>query len=173
MYSRHEEYSGLLNTSLEAAFDHLDDQRRLSAHMSRRSWKMGWGRMDVTMDRRSGREVGSHIVVDGRVFGMRLHLDEVVTERVRPALKRWETVGEPRLLVIGAYRMGFDLKRRDAMTSLKVGIDYELPRRGLSRVLGRLFGRSYATWCTRRMVLDAQATFPNDSGARTGLHPWP
>jgi hypothetical protein len=52
--------------------------------------------------------------------------------------------------------MGFDLTPNGSKTQLRVGIDYELPARGFSRLLGRLFSRWYAQWCTRQMVLDAQ-----------------
>ena len=112
-YPRHEEYSARIAASAERVFDRLDDQTRLSKHMSKRSWQMGWGRMETVLDAQHGRSVGAHIVVRGRVFGIRLYLDEVVTMRDAPLRKTWETVGEPRLLVIGRYRMGFDVLKTE------------------------------------------------------------
>jgi hypothetical protein len=159
MYSRHEEHSAPIEASAERVFDLLDDQTRLTEHMSKRSWKLGWGKMDTVLDAQQGRSVGSHIVLRGRVFGIRLYLDEVVTRRDPPVTKTWETVGEPRLLVIGPYRMGFDLTPNGMHSSLRVAIDYELPTQGISWILGRLFGPAYAKWCTRRMVRDAQHSF--------------
>ena len=159
MYSRHEEHSAIINASAERVFDRLDDQTRLSEHMSKRSWQMGWGRMETVLDPQHGRSVGSHIVLRGRVFGIRLYLDEVVTMREPPLKKTWETAGEPRLLVIGPYRMGFDLMPDGTTVQLRVAIDYDLPAKGISRLLGRLFGRSYAKWCTRQMVRDTQHSF--------------
>ena len=159
MYSRHEEHSASINASAERVFEQLDDQTRLTEHMGKRSWKMGWGRMETVVDAQQGRSVGSHIVLRGRVFGLRLYLDEVVTRREPPLTKTRETVGEPRLLVIGPYRMGFDLMPNGTTAQLRVAIDYELPTKGITRVLGRLFGRSYANWCTRQMVRDAQNIF--------------
>jgi len=38
-----------------------------------------------------------------------------------------------------------------------VFIDYQLPPRGFAHGLGRLFGQSYAAWCTKRMTTDAVA----------------
>ena len=156
MYSQHEEHSEPINASAERVFDHLDDQTRLAAHMSKRSWKLGWGKMETVLDAENGRSVGSHIVLRGRVFGIRLYLDEVVIVRERPLKKTWETVAEPRLLVIGPYRMGFDLTPDGTKAQLSVAIDYDLPTRGGPWLLGRLFGRTYAKWCTRQMVQDAQ-----------------
>lgn len=143
-----------------AVFARLDDHARLSAHMSQRSWKMGWGRMETVLDDQRGQAVGSHIVLRGRVFGIRLYLDEVVTARDPPLGKAWETVGQPRLIVIGRYRMGFELRAANGRAShLRVQIHYDIPERGAARISGRLFGRSYARWCVRQMVRDTQQAF--------------
>ena len=156
MRPQHEEFTGRVAATANEVFAHLDDQTRLSAHMTKRSWKMGWGKMDVILDQQGGRAAGSHIVLRGRVFGVRLYLDEVVIERDPPVRKTWETVGEPHLLVIGAYRMGFEITPMASDVNLRVAIDYQLPTHGIAKLLGRVFGRAYAKWCTRQMVHDAQ-----------------
>lgn len=172
-YARHEEYGARIAASAERVFDRLDDQTRLSKHMSKRSWQMGWSKMETVLDAGLGRSVGSHIIVQGRVFGVRLSLDEVVTVREPPLRKTWETVGEPRLLVIGRYRMGFALRPDGATAELRVAIDYSLPVEGISRLLGELFGRSYAKWCTRQMVRDAQSAFDVASPGAAAYAPLP
>ena len=159
VYSEHAEYTAIVQAPVERVFDWLDDQTRLAQHMSKRSWKMGWGKMEVALDAGRGRAVGSHIVLRGRILGIRLYLDEVVVQRKPPVKKNWETVGEPRLLVIGSYRMGFDLVSVGGATKLRVAISYQLPTEGVSRLLGQLFGRSYARWCVRQMAEDAQHSF--------------
>jgi hypothetical protein len=167
IFPHHAESHGRLQAPTERVFAHLDDHTRLSAHMSRRSWRMGWGRLHLHLDERAGRAVGSRIRLEGRVFGVRLSLEEVVTEHAPPTRKVWVTVGPPRLLVIDRYRMGFALVPAGAGASgdgsnevtLTVFIDYTLPGRGLSRLLGRLFGHWYARWCTQRMLADAEAAF--------------
>lgn len=158
-YGGQAEFTAVVQAPVERVFSWLDDQARLAQHMSKRSWKMGWGRMVVELDDERGRAVGSHIVLRGRVFGIRLYLDEIVVEREPPRSKAWETVGEPRLLVIGSYRMGFDLAAMDGVTKLRVAISYQLPKRGVSRLLGQLFGQSYARWCVRQMAEEAQRRF--------------
>jgi hypothetical protein len=158
MFSRHEEFAGVVQSTANEAFALLDDQTRLSKHMSKRSWTMGWGKMNIIVDERRGMAVGSHIVLRGRVFGIPLFLNEVVVARDVSRRKVWETVGEPRLLVIGRYQMGFEIAPSDAGAHLRVSIDYELPSGGMSRLFGHAFGRTYARWCTRQMVLDAQSS---------------
>lgn len=115
--------------------------------------------MKTFLDERRGQRVGSHIRVSGRILGLELSLDEVVTEREPPTRKIWETVGSPRLLVIGPYRMGFEVTPRGSCSLLRVFIDYGLPARWPERLLGRAFGGTYAHWCTQSMVNDAVGHF--------------
>ena len=155
MFTRHNESTALVRASPEELFQRLDDHTQLSGHMSKSSWMMGGGSMTTETDEAGGRSVGSHIRLSGRILGMQLYVDEVVTQRNPPFEKTWETVAEPRLLVIGAYRMGFTVADDGSDSRLRVFIDYALPSRGVAHWLGRLLGGSYARWCTRRMVADA------------------
>src|SRR5450755_354485 len=138
-------------------FAHLDDHRRLAGHMEKPSLMMAGATMQVDTDALRGQTVGSIIRVTGRVLGVDLVVEEVVTERVPPLRKTWETRGEPRLLVIGSYRMGFTISPEGDRSRLVVFIDYQLPPRGFARWFARVFGRTYAVWCTRRMAADAVA----------------
>jgi hypothetical protein len=155
----HAETRVWLRAPAQIVFDHLDDHRRLSAHMTRRTWMTMGSRMSIDLDAAEGRAVGSRIRLHGRVLGIRLELEEVVTERAPPRRKVWETTREPRLLVIGHYRMGFEITPARTGTELKVFIDYARPTAGLARALGLLLGRRYAHWCTRRMAKDAAVRF--------------
>lgn len=97
--------------------------------------------------------------LSGRVFGVELSVEETVTERTPPRRKVWESTGAPKLLVIGHYRMGFELSPHGNGSMLRVFIEYELPESGLGLWLGRLFGQRYARWCTRQMVDDTVKSF--------------
>jgi len=155
----HFECSVRVNAPAEAVFSRLDDPRLLSAHMSRSSWMMAGSQMAIELDASGGRAVGATIRLSGRVLGVRLSLEEVVTERKPPLLKAWETTGAPRLLVIGRYRMGYEITSQGDASLLRVFIDYALPEAGPSRWLGRMFGGYYARWCTQRMAGDAEEYF--------------
>jgi hypothetical protein len=142
-----------------ALFAHLDDQANLGAHMEKPSMMMLGGRMSYELDAAKGQAVGSVIKMHGRVLGIGLELEEVVIERTPPARKLWETRGRLRLLVIGPYRMGFDVEAAGTGAQVHVFIDYTLPQTGISRLLGALLGHWYANWCVRRMAGDATRRF--------------
>ncbi len=113
---------------------------------------MMWGeKMETQVDEGKGQKVGSHIRMEGKVFGINLFLDEVVTEHTPPSRKVWKTVGNPKLLVIGNYQMEISLIPENGKTKLKVFIDYDSPKGG-SRLLGYLFGGMYARWCVKQML---------------------
>ena len=137
----------------------LDDHRRMAAHMTEPSWRMAGSHMTIEMDEQQGRAVGSKITLSGKVLGLSLKVEEIVTQYDVPRAKAWKTVGSPRLLVIGHYSMGFSLVPRQGGSVLRVFIDYSPPDKGVSRLLGRVFGKAYARWCTNRMARDATMHF--------------
>ena len=122
--------------------------------------------METQIDAGRGQKVGSRIRLSGRVFGVELSVEEIVVERDPPRRKVWETTGAPKLLVIGLYRMGFELSAQGNGSMLRVFIEYALPERAPARWLGRLFGRYYARWCTRQMVDDTVHHFEARSGTQ-------
>jgi hypothetical protein len=113
--------------------------------------------MALEVDAGRGQRVGSRIRVTGRILGMELAVEEMVAERTPPYRKVWETTGSPKLLVMGQYRMGFEVTPEGQASRLRVFIDYALPERALARWLGRLLGRYDARWCLRQMVDDTVA----------------
>ena len=156
----HYESTALLNAPAEVAFVFLDDFRKLSAHMEKPSAMMMGSRMTISSDAQAGRAVGSKVRMDGELMGLKLSLEEVVTERRPPLRKAWQTI-DAKLLVIGQYRLGFDISPNGNRSALRVFIDYGLPRSWPARWLGRLFGKRYARWCTERMANDASRHFAN------------
>jgi hypothetical protein len=158
MMPRHAEARAALAATPQLVFDRLDDPTLLGAHMSGSSLMMGGGRMTYQFDAGGGRAVGSHIHMGGRAFGLELSLDEVIAERDPPRRKLWRTVGEPRLLVIGAYEMGFEITPADGGAMLRVWIDFEPPARGIGRLVPAL-AAAYARWCVEQMVGDAAQYF--------------
>lgn len=165
-YSLHHRSEVDIGTDAHSLFALLDDHRRLAGHMEKPSLMMAGATMRVETDALKGQAVGSVIRVTGRVLGVNLAVEEVVTDRVPPLRKTWETRGEPRLLVIGSYRMGFTISPEGDRSRLVVFIDYKLPPRGFAYGLGLIFGRAYAAWCTRRMASDAGAI----SGSANAVH---
>ena len=99
------------------------------------------------------------ITLSGKVLGCSLKVEEIVTHYDVSHAKAWKTVGSPRLLVIGPYGMGLSLVTRQGGSVLRVFIDYAPPDAGVSRLLGRVFGKAYANWCTSRMASDAVTCF--------------
>lgn len=158
-YARAAQAVVYVGTSAEMLFDYLDDQASLESHMQKPSMMMLGGRMSYGFDDARGRAVGSVIRMQGKILGLVLSVEEVVTERQPPRRKAWETRGHPNLLVIGAYRMGFEINPSGQASRLRVYIDYDYPGTFASKLLGPLFGPIYAHWCVDRMARDAARRF--------------
>src|SRR5512139_1979519 len=98
MQMQHYETKAFVPFMVNQVFDHINDHTHLSSHMSKSSWMMGGGQMQVELDEAQGKSVGSRIRLTGRVFGIHLFVEEVVTEYSPPTRKVWETTGPPKLL---------------------------------------------------------------------------
>ena len=159
MHPYHFETTVEVSATADAVFSHLDDHSRLSAHMSRPSLLMVGSRMAIELDASEGRAVGAIIRLRGRVLGIPLSVEEIITGRNPPLRKIWETTGTPNLLVIGQYRMGYEITPKGKASLLRVFIDYALLDGPFSGLLGGLFGNFYARWCARRMADDAAKHF--------------
>lgn len=155
MSVHHHEASAIVAATAQQLFAYMDDPYSLAAHMQQSSWRMGGGHMELETDTGRGQAVGSRIRLTGRVLGVPLWLEERVTRREAPLRKQWQTTAPPRLLVIGRYRIGFEIAPAQDGSLLRVFIDYELP----DTLIASWFGRYYARWCIRRMVNDAARHF--------------
>lgn len=156
---RHYEENVLISTLPEKVFAYADDHRNFSSHMNKSSWMMGGGKMETKVDEGKGQKVGSHIRMTGKVFGINLFLNEVITEHDVPNRKVWETIGKINLVVIDQYKLGFNIKPENNNSRLKVFIDYELPKSLRTYWLGVLFGDIYAKWCVKQMINGVQKHF--------------
>ena len=159
LFPFHAESIALVGAPADRVFDYLDDPKALAAHMGRPSTMMMGSRMSMDVDADGGRVIGSKIRMIGRMLGMSLSLEEVITERRVPFRKAWQTIGVPKLLVIAHYRMGFELTRHGDGSRVRVFIDYRLPSEAPGSWLGRLLGGVYARWCTKQMADDASRHF--------------
>jgi Polyketide cyclase / dehydrase and lipid transport len=161
-YTYHDETSAMVRAPMDRVFAHVDDHTRLTSHMSESSWMMGGGSMQVELDAARGQKIGSWIRLSGKILGVTLAVEEIVTERTPPRRKVWETTGMPRLLVIGRYRMGFEIVPLEAGSHVTVFIDYALPEQAVTGWLGYFLGGYYARWCTQQMVADAVRHFTSN-----------
>ena len=155
----HEASSALAHGSAHQVFAYLDDPKALAAHMGESSMMMLGSRMSINVDADGGRAVGSKISMHGRMMGIPLSLEEVITERQVPGRKVWETIGTPKLLIMAHYRMGFELTPSGDASMVRVFIGYSLPITAPGSWLGRLLGGVYARWCTKQMADDAARHF--------------
>ena len=115
--------------------------------------------MTYEFDAASGRAVGSVIKMGGSILGFKLFVEEVVTEHQPPTRKVWETRGQPRILIMGAYRMGFEITPSGERSNLRVYIRYDRPLSLTGRLLSPILAPIYARWCVTRMATDAARHF--------------
>ena len=139
----------------ETVFAHVDDFQNVGWHMTERSVAMMGSRLRLDRLSESTTGVGARYRWHGRIAGLAVDVTEAVTEWVPNRRKVWETVGQPRLIIMSGYRMSFTVAPTSVGTVLTITIEYELPGFLVGRVLGWLLGDMYSRWCLRWMCRDA------------------
>lgn len=156
IYAHRDEVVTDLPASPEQVFARLDDQERFGEHMEKPSMMMMGGTMSYELDAAKGRAIDSVIKMRGRMLGLQLVVEEVVTERSPPLHKAWETRGVPELIVMGDYRMGFDITPQASGSRLRVFIEHNDAPGWFGRLASAMLGPMYAKWCLRRIADDAR-----------------
>lgn len=156
---RHFEESISISATPEAIFSFADNHANFSAHMNQSSMMMAGSKMETHIDEGEGKTVGSHIIMNGKMLGINLYLDEVITIHDPPNQKEWKTVGNVNLVVIDQYTLGFKIRPEPEGSQFAVYIDYELPKSWKTRALGMVLGGMYAKWCVRQMINGTRSHF--------------
>ena len=138
----------------ERVFAYVDDIRNLARHMSEgRSMPMMGSKLKLEIMTPEPTGVGAVYPI--------LRPDDGVDDRffrdghqyVAGREKVWRTIGEPQLLIIAGYEMRVLVEPVSPTSSrLTIGIDYELPRASIGRLLGWALAASYSRWCLTNMI---------------------
>ncbi len=118
-------------------------------------------KMYISTDNKLGKEVGSHILMEGTILGIPLFIDEEVTEHKKPSVKSWKTLKIRNLLVIGDYGMKIEIFPQAKNSLFRVSIDYDMPEK--NRWLGLLLSDWYAHWCVQQMLDGAKKYFSKNN----------
>ena len=129
--------------------------------MSGRSMMMMGGKMEI--ERLPGPEkgVGSTYRWKGGVLGLPLDFTETVTLWKENEKKVWETTGEPKLIILGWYRMRLVTEPREGGTLASLEIEYTHHEGFFYKILSAALAGWYADWCLTRMLGDAKKSLEN------------
>lgn len=92
----------------------------------------------------------------GKMLGMTMDFNEIVTKWQPPSLKEWETVGEAKIIIMSWYRMRFDITPSEKGAIAILSISYLPPKEWYYKVLSFLFANWYCNWCLKNMLNDSK-----------------
>ena len=143
-----------IEASAERVFAYVDDIRNLARHMSESSsMPMMGSKLKLEFMTPETTDVGAVYRYSGRMMGLTIDFSETVTRYVAGREKVWHTIGEPQLLIIAGYEMRVIVEPESPRSSrLTIGIDYDLPRAGVMRLLGLALAGAYSRWCLTSMI---------------------
>lgn len=150
-----------IRAPVEKVFAFLDDLSKTGMHMSERSMMMMGSKLEL--ERLPGPEKGEGATFrwSGKVLGLPVNFTETVTRWKKNEEKVWETVGEPRMIILGWYRMRLTTEPKKSGTSVLLEIQYEPPKGFFYKLLSAFLARQYAGWCLNQMLGDTKKGLEN------------
>lgn len=147
-----------INKKVAQVFAYIDDIHNTGWHMEKSSMPMMGSKMTVETISEQKSGLGATYRWTGKVMGLRIDFTETITRWVKNKERVWQTIGDPQIIIMGNYVMGFFLKPILESTQLTFEIDYELPKPLFWSLVGRLLSPWYSRWCLSNMCNDAKAT---------------
>lgn len=134
----------------------MDDLAKTGMHMTKRSMMMMGSKLTLEDLSKEGTGVGSTFRWNGKMMGMKMDFTETITEWIADKSKKWETIGDAKLIIFCWYQMGFDLQSKGNNTEATLWIKYKMPNEWYYKILSFLFAKWYCRWCLENMLNDTK-----------------
>ncbi len=151
--------SVVIGAPAHQVFAFMDDVKNVGFHMSgRSSMPMMGSRLEIAILSPQSTGVGATYRMWGRMMGLTIDFSETVTKYIAGREKVWETIGEPKLLIMSSYVMRVAVNPLSLSSCrLTISLTYAPPRSIFWRFVSALVGDWYARWCLKSMCQDAKA----------------
>jgi hypothetical protein len=137
-------------------FKHVDNINNTGTHMSKSNMPMMGGSLKTEILSKNEIGPGATYRMYGKVMGMDIDFTETVTKWIENQERVWETIGDPKLLIMGGYAMNFNVRPSNWGTRLTFGIKYSYPKSAFWKFIAFLLGDWYAKWCLKNMAKDVK-----------------
>ena len=139
----------------------MDDFSKTGIHMSERSMMMMGSKLKLKQLSTNAAGAGANYRWYGKMIGMAIDFNQIVTKWHPPKLKEWETIGEAKIIIMSWYRMWFEITPANNGTNTKISISYLPPKELFYKILSFFFANWYCNWCLNNMLNDTKKNLEN------------
>ena len=137
----------------------MDDLSKTGMHMSQSSMMMMGSKLTLEQLEGPSKGVGATFHWTGKVMGMPIDITETVTKWIENKEKVWETIGSPKIIILGWYRMSLKTEPAKEGTLASLQIEYTQPNGWFYKILSFFFAGWYSRWCLNNMLNDTKKEF--------------
>jgi hypothetical protein len=153
----------IIYTSPQKVFSHMDDLSKTGMHMKENSMMMMGSKLSFERLEGPLQGIGTTYRWHGKIMGLPVDITETVTKWTENQEKVWETTGDPKIILLGWYRMILKLMPVKEGTLVSLQIDYTQPNGVFYNFLYFFLSRWYCHWCLNNMLNDSKKTIENFS----------
>lgn len=152
-----------VRASPEKVFTFMDDLSKTGIHMSQSSMMMMGSKLTLEQLEGPSKGVGATFHWSGKVMGMPIDITETVTKWIENKEKVWETIGSPKIIILGWYRMSLKTENVGESTLASLQIEYTKPNGWFYKILSFFFAGWYSRWCLNNMLTDTRMQLEKSS----------
>ena len=149
----------LINSTPPKVFALMDDFSKTGMHMSESSMMMMGSKLNLEQLSTNATGIGATYRWYGKMMGMTIDFKETVSKWEFPIAKKWETIGDAKIIIISWYKMWFNIEGNDGSSIVTLHISYLPPKQWYFRILSFLFANWYCNWCLKNMLESIKQKF--------------
>src|SRR5689334_281254 len=141
--------SVLIHSAPEKVFIYMDNLGNTGMHMMESSAMMMGSKLQLEQLSKNRTGLDSKFRWYGKMMGLKMDFTVVVTKWIKSREKVWETVGKPKMIILGWYQMHLLLSSLGGGTLAELSISYTYPQHVFGKILAFFFSRWYGNWCLK------------------------
>lgn len=140
----------------EKAFAYMDNIGNTGMHMTKSSMPMMGSKLELKQLSENATGLNSKFRWFGKMMGFTMDFTVVVTKWIKDKEKVWETIGEPKMIILGWYKMHLVLSPEGKNTKAELSLAYTKPTGLFFKFIAFFLAPFYANWCLNNMLQDSK-----------------
>ena len=154
--------STIIHSDPEKVFAYMDNIGNTGMHMTKSSIPMMGSKLKLLQLSENATGLDSRYRWFGKMFGLTMDFTIAVTKWIKNKEKIWGTIGKPKMIILGWYKMRLVVSPEEYNTKATLSISYTKPKNIFFRVISFFLAPWYANWCLTNMLQDTKKVLEAD-----------
>ena len=153
----------IIHSTAEKVFACMDDIADTGMHMTKSSIPMMGSKLELKQLSENATGLNSKFRWFGKMMGFTMDFTVVVTKWIKDKEKVWETIGKPKMIILGWYQMRLLVSAEAQNIKAVLSITYTKPKNIFFKFIAFFLAPLYSNWCLNNILQDSKKTLDGTS----------